>query len=881
MQRSPLLSISDIPISGELPPVFSNGPGSFSLGFLPVISQFSSSILSAMRDRSSRRAPVEGNDQVPLYTYSNKWRRQPPFSRSIQHFAEKLRFPYQDGVHIYPDDFKGEGDPRDIFVADSSKWGWFSLNPPFSKDFLQKHVEFWVALAKRNSCAFYIILPFRPREGWFQQLWHSKNHSFLLFLNPVAFQRIRVRYEVPGVCPKRIALFLCGISGPNLGVRNAIDGSFRVSPASLRVFSLSFAPRLLDVARYGPSQVTDDWPPLVSNSIQSAQLAEETRLKQSLQGVPLVDRVCVNPSPCNPPFDPLSPLFVFRFPREYERVYPRYFAAQPELLSRKEMNSFIQNFREPERKSLSSHCSVCKSVIHDHLTCPFRVKSITELGLFHRADLALYRFLKEFHSSQPPCPSMGSGNQGLKVFNDYIQEKSKLFKSELGQFLSPLKIPYEEVFHETYAFSRWRFALPTFWAHNSPKWVLFAVAFGYSFSFQQEPPQVCIPSGTLSPEAESQLLDRVRDLRMHPVPPDFLKVSCPVFELVSAEKVRLIHDARFIDLFLKSIKFHLPRPEDPLRFVGAADYLMVWDFSKFWSQIPVNWQTRRYFGTTVTVGGQERHFTWTGVSFGNTLGPFLATRILEKVFSNLANFFPNVRYLDDVGFGGDPHDATQEDLIRTRNELQRFALALEAISNEKTFFEGTRRIRFLGRFLHSIELESFPIFVKFKRLTTSLSKILAKEEVPLRDLASCFGKYLSLVGNGALVHSSDVFQVFSGALAPFSNNPSQGWSGSVKLSLFAVSVFSEWVLAATRFFYPSRVSSTPSKVLALFVDTSVLATGIFLVSYDLNRSLSSQPLLVASSVPLPPPNWLCILRLPLPSPLLPLSGSYGVFFRVF
>ena len=61
-----------------------------------------------------------------------------------------------------------------------------------------KHVEFWVSLARRNSCAFYIILPFRPREGWFRQLWFSGQHSFLIFLNPVAFQRIQVGYEIPG-----------------------------------------------------------------------------------------------------------------------------------------------------------------------------------------------------------------------------------------------------------------------------------------------------------------------------------------------------------------------------------------------------------------------------------------------------------------------------------------------------------------------------------------------------------------------------------------------------------------------------------------------------------------------------------------------------------
>ena len=151
----------------------------------------------------------------------------------------------------------------------------------------------------------------------------------------------------------------------------------------------------------------------------------------------------------------------------------------------------------------------------------------------------------------------------------------------------------------------------------------------------------------ISDDAMHLLNQRLQDCRMHPRPPDFPIVSCPIFEFHSSDKLRLIHDARFINLFIDAPTFSLPRAEDPLKFVTLGDYFFVMDFSIFWSQTLVSYALRRYFCTTAKIDGVLKHFTWTGGSFGNAILPFLATKMLQKIFSNISYFLACVHYLDD------------------------------------------------------------------------------------------------------------------------------------------------------------------------------------------------------------------------------------------
>ena len=126
-----------------------------------------------------------------------------------------MNISFEDGYDKYPDDYE-EPDSRNVFQADTSLWEGLLLNPPWEEKLLQSHVSFLAKVADSNWAHLFVVIPYRPAQHWFQQLWTSPNHAFLIFNNPVSFYRIEDNYSGEGICHMRVAVWLCGIRGPRL-----------------------------------------------------------------------------------------------------------------------------------------------------------------------------------------------------------------------------------------------------------------------------------------------------------------------------------------------------------------------------------------------------------------------------------------------------------------------------------------------------------------------------------------------------------------------------------------------------------------------------------------------------------------------------------------
>ena len=143
-----------------------------------------------------------------------------------------------------------------------------------------------------------------------------------------------------------------------------------------------------------------------------------------------------------------------------------------------------------------------------------------------------------------------------------------------------------------------------------------------------------------------------------------------------------------------------------------------------------------------------------------------------------------------------------------RFHLQGLIRKLNITTNKKTFFEGRLRIRFLGKFLHSLELRSFPIFEKFLDLVQKMIPIIQRGRASLRHLASIFGKYLALIGTGALCQSQELFHPFSELLSN-GEDLKTSWQQEVHLSNSLLEIFTEWIISATAYFFPSLEKKLP------------------------------------------------------------------------
>ena len=158
------------------------------------------------------------------------------------------------------------------------------------------------------------------------------------------------------------------------------------------------------------------------------------------------------------------------------------------------------------------------------------------------------------------------------------------------------------------------------------------------------------------------------------------------------------------------------------------------------------------------------------------------------------------------------------------------------------------RLRFLGKFLHSQYLCCFPIFEKFLSLVHLLTPIIHKGTASLRDLSSVFGKYLALVGRGALCQSQELFSLCSQILSSHSGDLRSQWSKKIHLSRALLVIFTEWIISATEYFSPQRSVSLPTRKLSLLVDTSNIVTGFVVTE---STDIAKSDILRSGSIPLP------------------------------
>ena len=291
--------------------------------------------------------------------------------------------------------------------------------------------------------------------------------------------------------------------------------------------------------------------------------------------------------------------------------------------------------------------------------------------------------------------------------------------------------------------------------------MLFVIAFGFCFDLTKEPPYYHFPSGELSEKALEELYKKVRDFRIHPCPKNFPKVIMPLFELPAATKTRLIHDCRFINLFLEIVSFSLPKAEDPLRFMDYGDFFFIMDFTGFWSQVPVCPESRRYFCASAKIKGQTRYFTYTGGSFGNCIMPFLAMLLLEHPCTIFNHFFDMVRYIDDICGGMASKSTNRETFPEISKQIDRFMTNLNIRRNNKTDLSAKICVEFLGKNLDSTDKTATPLARKIVAWVDEARVLVDRGTASLRNLSSIFGKFVALTNPVFAAYGNHLFEAIS------------------------------------------------------------------------------------------------------------------------
>ena len=187
--------------------------------------------------------------------------------------------------------------------------------------------------------------------------------------------------------------------------------------------------------------------------------------------------------------------------------------------------------------------------------------------------------------------------------------------------------------------------------------------------------------------------------RVGEVPPPHLVM--PLLMVQGLRKSRLVHDCRFLNLFMKPVKFSLEGLSVIPGLLEAGDYIASSDEKSAYQGVSLAQSSRKYFG----VEFEGFYFQWTVLPFGWSVSPFVYQTIGMQVTSLLRlKGVITTQYLDDR-FLGPLVRAIRPKIERTGLSIYYNAAVLSCtgftIAFDKSEWFPLLRMLHLGLIMHS------------------------------------------------------------------------------------------------------------------------------------------------------------------------------------
>lgn len=205
----------------------------------------------------------------------------------------------------------------------------------------------------------------------------------------------------------------------------------------------------------------------------------------------------------------------------------------------------------------------------------------------------------------------------------------------------------------------------------------------------------------------------------------------------SAGKLRLICNARYINLFLESLPFRYERLRDILTFTQEGSFMATWDLKSGYFHVPIHPKFRKYFA--FRVGGVT--FAFNVLCFGFAQACYAFTTVMqEPVFELRKRGIPISDYIDD----GYTAARTYIRCLRQSATSGQFFSALGAYFGlPKCQFDPVQLLRWLG-FMVDSERQEFRLSEsKAEKLTETFRRAMAEPLTSARELAAMAGRIIS------------------------------------------------------------------------------------------------------------------------------------------
>lgn len=265
---------------------------------------------------------------------------------------------------------------------------------------------------------------------------------------------------------------------------------------------------------------------------------------------------------------------------------------------------------------------------------------------------------------------------------------------------------------------------------------------GYKIPFLHTPNQSALRHKIKNSQSDKDLCKAIADLfdkgaieNCNPIAGQFLS---PYFLVPKPDGTnRFILNLKQLNEYVKTEHFKLEDMKTATKLVSPESYMITIDLQDAYFLVPVDKHYRKFLRFRF----QNKTYQFTCLPFGLSSSPFVFTKILKPVISNLRQKgFISVIFLDDILCIGDTYDECLKNALETIKLLQKLGFI---INFKKSKLEPSKICKFLGFLINAYRGTLSLPEEKKKKLIELLNKFIECNSCKIVDFARILGKLVA------------------------------------------------------------------------------------------------------------------------------------------
>ena len=200
---------------------------------------------------------------------------------------------------------------------------------------------------------------------------------------------------------------------------------------------------------------------------------------------------------------------------------------------------------------------------------------------------------------------------------------------------------------------------------------------------------------------------------------------------------RVILNLKHFNDYVEKVHFKMETVQNAISLMQPFCYMGSLDLSQAYYVIPLKINHRRF----LKFQWNNNMYMYVTCPMGITCGPRKFSKLLKPVFATLRSMgYIFVGYIDDSWNCAVEKEVCRQGLIEGNNLFTRVGFI---VNPEKSVFEPTQRIEFLGLILDSIMMMIFLTQKKTEKIIRLCEKYITKTRIKIRDLAKLIGNLVA------------------------------------------------------------------------------------------------------------------------------------------